>query len=82
MRLGMELPISEVRVYGETLNTCVQALNRCLIFYRSSQVWLGFVINNFLLPFCMLYTFFQPHIEWSGIHYYKEGGRIVRVERL
>ena len=50
-------------------------LNACM------QVWLGFVINNAVLPFCMVYTFFQPHIEWSGVHYYKSGGRIVRVER-
>jgi hypothetical protein len=28
---------------------------------------------------CIAYTFLTRHIDWSGIRYWRKGGRIIRV---
>ncbi len=45
-------------------------------------MWLGFLINNTVLPLCVVYTVMQPHVDWSGVRYFKSQGLIVRVELL
>jgi hypothetical protein len=47
----------------------------------AAQLWAGFWINNVLIPWCMAYTFLAPHIDWSGVRYFKKAGRVTRVER-
>ncbi|WIA44232.1 hypothetical protein OEZ86_010543 [Tetradesmus obliquus] len=42
-------------------------------------LWLGWVLENALLPFCIAYCFFCDHIVWGGIRYHKAGGRVRRV---
>ena len=32
-----------------------------------------------VIPVCIAYTFLTSHIDWSGIRYWRRGGRIVRV---
>ena len=44
------------------------------------KLWLGMYINNALLPFCMLYTYLQPAIEWAGITYWKRNGSITYIQ--
>jgi hypothetical protein len=43
------------------------------------MLWLGWVLENTVLPFCMLYSFCCDRIEWGGIRYHKQGGKVVRV---
>lgn len=43
------------------------------------QVWAAFFLSNAILPGCMVYTALTSTIEWSGMHYRKTQGRIVRV---
>ncbi|KAF6250938.1 hypothetical protein COO60DRAFT_709067 [Scenedesmus sp. NREL 46B-D3] len=42
-------------------------------------LWLGWVLENAVLPLCMLYSFCCNHIVWGGITYHKQGGRIRKV---
>ncbi|WIA23726.1 hypothetical protein OEZ85_000411 [Tetradesmus obliquus] len=42
-------------------------------------LWLGWVLENALLPFCMAYCYFCDRIMWGGIMYHKAGGRVRRV---
>ncbi|KAK9864087.1 hypothetical protein WJX84_002864 [Apatococcus fuscideae] len=42
------------------------------------KVWLAMYVNNAVLPLCMLYTYVQPAVEWSGVTYRKHAGRVVR----
>ena len=32
-----------------------------------------------VIPLCIAYTFLTTHIDWSGIRYWRRGGKIVRV---
>ncbi|KAI3425799.1 hypothetical protein D9Q98_007774 [Chlorella vulgaris] len=43
------------------------------------KLWLGFYVNNAVIPLCIAYTFLTKHIDWSGIRYWRQGGRVVRV---
>jgi hypothetical protein len=45
-------------------------------------LWLGWVLENAVLPFCMLYSFCCDHIVWGGIRYHKQGGKVSRVVHL
>lgn len=31
------------------------------------------------MPLCIAYTFLTSHIDWSGIRYWRKGGKVVRV---
>uniref|UniRef100_A0A383VAP5 Uncharacterized protein n=1 Tax=Tetradesmus obliquus TaxID=3088 RepID=A0A383VAP5_TETOB len=42
-------------------------------------LWLGWVLGNALLAFCMAYCYFCDRIMWGGIRYHKAGGRVRRV---
>lgn len=42
-------------------------------------LWLGWVLENMLLPPCMLYTCLCGHIMWGRIQYYKQGGKVHKV---
>ena len=44
------------------------------------KLWLGMYLSNALLPFCMLYTYLQPAIEWAGITYWKRNGSITYIQ--
>ncbi|KAK9803984.1 hypothetical protein WJX72_010372 [[Myrmecia] bisecta] len=46
------------------------------------KLWLGFYINNAVLPFCMLYTKLCTSVEWSGVRYAKSRGRVMQVAHL
>lgn len=50
--------------------------------YNWAKLWLGFCITNAVLPLCALYTFVKPQVVWSGVQYWKRGGRIVKVQHL
>lgn len=43
------------------------------------KLWLGFYLNNAVMPLCIAYTFLTSHIDWSGIRYWRKGGKVVRV---
>ena len=45
------------------------------------KLWLGFYLNNAILPVCMLYTYFNPWIQWGGIWYIKKGGKVRRLSK-
>ncbi|CAL5219139.1 g915 [Coccomyxa viridis] len=45
-----------------------------------TKLWLAFCFANAVLPFCALYTWLQPKIQWSGITYRKGRGCITAVE--
>ncbi len=45
------------------------------------QVAAGFFATNMLVPLCAAYTVVRPTITWSGTRYWKQGGRVVRVQR-
>lgn len=47
--------------------------------FHWAKLWAAFVASNALLPFCMAYTFCTTHIDWSGVRYWRRGGRVVRV---
>ncbi len=32
-----------------------------------------------VMPLCIAYTFLTSHIDWSGIRYWRKGGKVVRV---
>jgi hypothetical protein len=32
-----------------------------------------------VIPLCIAYTFLTKHIDWSGIRYWRSGGKVVRV---
>jgi hypothetical protein len=42
-------------------------------------LWLGWALENAVLPFCMLYSFCCDRIVWGGITYHKKGGRVCKV---
>jgi hypothetical protein len=42
-------------------------------------LWLGWVLENAILPWCMLYCFCCDRIVWGGITYHKKGGRVCSV---
>lgn len=48
--------------------------------FQWAKLWAAFVASNALLPFCMAYTFCTTHIDWSGVRYWRRGGRVVRVQ--
>lgn len=33
-----------------------------------------------VIPLCIAYTFLTRHIDWSGIRYWRAGGKVVRVQ--
>ena len=33
-----------------------------------------------VIPLCIAYTFLTSHIDWSGIRYWRRGGKVVRVQ--
>lgn len=33
-----------------------------------------------VIPLCIAYTFVTQHIDWSGIRYWRAGGKVVRVQ--
>ena len=33
-----------------------------------------------VIPLCIAYTFATRHIDWSGIRYFRHGGKVVRVQ--
>lgn len=45
------------------------------------KLWAAMAIQSLVLPLCVAYTFAWPHVRWSGVMYYKQAGRIVRVVR-
>ncbi|WIA44233.1 hypothetical protein OEZ86_010544 [Tetradesmus obliquus] len=50
-------------------------LRRQLYLWLPLLLWLGWVLENGVLPFCMAYCYFCDHIVWGGITYYKQGGK-------
>jgi hypothetical protein len=42
-------------------------------------LWLGWALENAVLPFCMLYSFCCDRILWGGITYQKKGGMVCKV---
>jgi len=42
-------------------------------------VWAGWLLSNAVLPCCMLYTYLCNRIEWSGVVYHKQAGKVVKV---
>ena len=36
-------------------------------------------LRGAVIPVCIAYTFLTRHIDWSGIRYWRKGGRIIRV---
>lgn len=46
------------------------------------KVWAALLLENVVLPACMLYTYLCPHVTWSGITYFKQRGRVVHVSRM
>lgn len=44
-----------------------------------AKVICGMWLSNCVTPFCMGYTFWRPHIEWSDVTYYKMRGKIIKV---
>jgi hypothetical protein len=42
-------------------------------------LWLGWALENAVLPLCMLYSFCCDRIVWGGITYRKKGGRVCKV---
>ena len=47
--------------------------------YQWVKLWLGFYLNNAVLPVCMLLTYMQPHIQWAGATYIKKNGFVHRT---
>ena len=45
------------------------------------KLWLGFYLNNAILPICMLYTY-NPYIQWGGIWYVKKRDKVRRLSKL
>jgi len=45
------------------------------------KLWLGFYLTNAVLPCCMLYTYFNPWVEWGSIWYAKSKGKVKRLPR-
>lgn len=43
------------------------------------KLWLGFYLTNAVLPCCMLYTYFNPWVDWGGIWYAKSKGKVKRM---
>jgi len=33
-----------------------------------------------VIPLCIAYTFVTRHIDWSGIRYWRAGGKVVHVQ--
>lgn len=46
------------------------------------QLWMGFYLNNLLVPPCMLYTYLTSAVVWSGVKYEKRAGKVVSVEEV
>lgn len=53
---------------------------RQLESFHWAKLWGAFVASNALLPLCMAYTFATSHIDWSGVRYWRRGGRVVGVQ--
>ena len=74
------LQLAEGKVLNQARPFIVMSAAVAYLKASCAQVWLGFLMNNAILPLCMVYTVVQPHIDWSGVRYYKSKGRVVRVE--
>jgi hypothetical protein len=49
--------------------------------FEFGKLWLAFVIENAVIPWCMLWARVSPYVTWAGVRYRKAGGR-VRVAGL
>ncbi|OHT05619.1 Ceramide glucosyltransferase [Tritrichomonas foetus] len=45
------------------------------------KVFIGLTVHAFLMPIAVLVIMFSKSIVWAGVRYYKENGKIVKVER-
>lgn len=59
---------------------CVLSPDACkeLQQYRVSVImlWLGWTLENLILPYCTLYCCLCDHIVWGGITYHKKNGKV------
>ena len=46
--------------------------------YHWVKLWLGFYLNNAILPVNMLITYLNPAVQWGGSTYVKCQGRVLR----
>lgn len=53
---------------------------RQLSTFHWLRCWLGFYISNAAIPLCITYTFATSHVDWSGTRYWRQGGKVVRVQ--
>ena len=45
------------------------------------KLWAAWLLESSVLPLCMAYTFACAHVDWSGVRYHRQHGRVVRVAR-
>lgn len=50
-----------------------------VIRFQWWRLWLGLILENMILPWCILYTQMCSHIVWSGITYHKRHGKVCRI---
>jgi hypothetical protein len=59
-------------------NSCGGA--ELMVEFNWYKLWLGFFIESVMLPPCLLYTFICPYVEWGGIIYKKQDGKVTQLE--
>lgn len=46
--------------------------------YQWVKLWMGFYVNNAVLPINMLVTYLKPTVQWGGAAYVKHQGRVCK----